>query len=216
MTTSVNTNAIDRTGLAATATARTVVFGTLTLWLVAAVALATGGGFTVGPDDVPFALIAAASLPPVLFLAAHRFSPGLRAWVTSLDLGLLTALQGWRVIGAAFLFLYAFGQLPALFAFPAGVGDVAVGLAAPFAMLALMRRRAGWQGRVFWLNVTGMVDFAVALATGLLTSPTALGLLAGDIVMPADRLPLVLFPAFGVPFFIVLHIISFIKLRAEK
>lgn len=216
MTEYVTTNLPGRNNLSAIATNRTVVFGVLGLWLAIVAALTYAGVFTAGPDDIPLEIISAAGLPPMLFLLAYRISPRLRAFVAGLDLGVLTAIQGWRVVGGTFLFLYAFGQLPALFAFPAGVGDVAVGLAAPFVVLALLRKSAGWQGKVFWLNVTGMLDFAVAVATGLLTSPTALGLFAGDVVMPADQFPLSLFPTFGIPFFIIVHIMSFIKLHAEK
>ncbi len=216
MTVSMTANLPGRNDLSDIVSNRTVVVGVLGLWLAIVAALTYAGVFTAGPDDVPLELMSATGLPPLVFLLAHGISPRLRAFVAGLDLGVLTAIQGWRVVGGTFLFLYAFGQLPALFAFPAGVGDVAVGLAAPFVVLALLHKSAGWQGRVFWLNVTGMVDFAIALATGLLTSPTALGLFAGDVVMPADQFPLSLFPTFGVPFFIIVHIMSFIKLRTEK
>ncbi len=46
------------------------------------------------------------------------------------DIGLVTSFQAWRVAGFVFLPLLAFGHLPGLFAWPAGLGDVAVGLAA--------------------------------------------------------------------------------------
>ena len=42
----------------------------------------------------------------------------------------LVALQFSRVLGVTFLVLYAVGQLPGIFALPAGCGDVMVGLAA--------------------------------------------------------------------------------------
>jgi hypothetical protein len=60
-----------------------------------------------------------------------------------LDLRLLTALQGGRVIGFVFLALYAHGLLPGLFAWPAGLGDVLVGGAAPFVLLAQIQQDAG-------------------------------------------------------------------------
>ena len=45
-------------------------------------------------------------------------------------------MQTWRVLGGTFLFLYAFDLRPALFAFPAGLGDMAVGVGAVFVLLA--------------------------------------------------------------------------------
>jgi len=82
------------------------------------------------------------------------------------------------VIGAMFLALYAFGLLPGLFAWPAGLGDAAVGLAAPFVLLAMLRGAPNWPRRVAWLNIAGLVDFAGAIGTGVLTSNSSLGVLA--------------------------------------
>jgi hypothetical protein len=43
----------------------------------------------------------------------------------------LVALQVWRVEGLVFLVLAALGELPWLFAIPAGLGDLAIGLSHP-------------------------------------------------------------------------------------
>jgi hypothetical protein len=42
-----------------------------------------------------------------------------------------------RVAGVAFLLYMALGYLPALFALPAGLGDIAAGIAAPLVALRL-------------------------------------------------------------------------------
>jgi hypothetical protein len=52
-----------------------------------------------------------------------------------------------------------------------------VGLAAPFVLLAMLRGAADWR-QVFWLNIAGLVDFAAAIGTGVLTGDSSLGLLA--------------------------------------
>src|SRR5687768_13938858 len=67
----------------------------------------------------------------------YRASPRFRNYLLSLDLRLLLAAQLWRVIGIAFLFALAFGKLPAGFAVPAGIGDLATGIAALAVVLAL-------------------------------------------------------------------------------
>lgn len=201
---------------ASQATGQFGVWAVLLVWLAAAVTLTQAGAFEAGPDDVPLALMAAAVGPPILFLLLYRVSASLRAWVTRADLGVLTAMQGWRVVGAAFLFLYAFELLPALFAYFGGIGDVLVGLSAPFAVLALTRKSDGWQKKVFWLNVAGMFDFAVAFVTGLGTSGSALGIFAGERTSDLlATLPVALFPVYIVPVFMIMHIMSFIKLRTE-
>jgi hypothetical protein len=152
--------------------------------------------------------------PPLLFLAAYNAVTSVRRYADSLDLRLLTALQGGRVIGFVFLALYAHGLLPGLFAWPAGLGDVLVGGAAPFVLLAQIQQDAGWEKRVWWLNFSGSVDFVVAVTTGLLTSQSAIGLITGPISSAAiDNIPVSLIPTFAVPFFIILHAISFIQLK---
>lgn len=194
------------------------VVGTiLTLWLVAAVFAAANGIFLTGPDELPLGLMTAVSVPPSLFLLAYGASRRVREYALSLDLGLLTAFQGWRVVGAGMLILYAYGHLPGFFAWPAGVGDVAVGLAAPFAVLALMKKAPGWQRKVFWLNIAGLADFAGAVGTALLTSGTAFGIVAASVDSDAMAvLPMSLLPGFAVPLFIIMHAISLLQLRALR
>jgi hypothetical protein len=47
--------------------------------------------------------------------------------------------QTLRVVGVAFLVVLALGKLPAGFAIPAGLGDIAVGVAAPLVARRLAR-----------------------------------------------------------------------------
>jgi hypothetical protein len=81
-------------------------------------------------------------------------------FVLGVGLRLLTAVQTWRVLGGMFLFLYAFNLRPALFAFPAGLGDVAVGVAAVFVLGAMIEGHPNWRRRVLLLNLGGLVRSA--------------------------------------------------------
>jgi hypothetical protein len=76
----------------------------------------------------------------VLFFASLRFSQSLREFVLSLDLRLIAGMQAWRWAGLGFLSLYAQRVLPAVFALPAGLGDMAIGVTAPWIILALVRQ----------------------------------------------------------------------------
>jgi len=105
----------------------TVVLG---VWLVSVVAAGAAGIFEPAPSSPPLALLVAVVAPLLLFALVYRTSRSFRDFVLNIDLRLLIAMQSWRVIGGMFLALYAFGLLPGLFAYPAGIGDVAVGLAA--------------------------------------------------------------------------------------
>lgn len=184
----------------------------LALWALAVWSAGAAGVFAAAPADPPLALLAALILPVGLFAAGWRASAAVRAWALGLDLRLLTALQGWRVIGAGFLFLYAQGSLPGIFAWPAGLGDLLVGLAAPFVLLAVIHKTASWQSRVRWLNIAGLIDFAGAFATGLLASASSFGILAGSVTTEIlAEPPLIMIPGFAVPLFIILHVISLLQ-----
>ena len=63
--------------------------------------------------------------------------------------------------GTVFLAIMALGHLPALFAVPAGLGDIAAGLAAP--LVAGRLARGGSRRAALWFTAFGMTDLAVAL-----------------------------------------------------
>jgi hypothetical protein len=109
-----------------------------------------------------------------------------------------------RVAGVAFLLYLALGHLPALFALPAGLGDIATGIAAPFVAYSLARgtgRRAA-----LWFNAFGMTDLVVALTLGALTGFQLLNVTPS--AAPIFELPLALIVTAGVPLLFVLHITS--------
>ena len=157
----------------------------------------------------------AAVVPPLLFLLAHRTLPAVRAWVASLDLAVVVGLQAWRVVGFVFLATWLSGDAPALFAIPAGVGDIAVGAFAVGAALAVARGAPGWRSQVRALNAWGLADFVMAFSLALLTMrgmPLALaGAPVPDDLIPT--LPIILIPAFGVPAFAILHAIAWLRLK---
>jgi hypothetical protein len=186
----------------------------LILWFALVLVAAGAGAFAADPEQPPLTLLLAVAAPSLIFAASYFASPALRAFVLSLDLVVLTAFQSWRVIGITFLVLYAYGLLPAAFAFPAGIGDAFVGIAAPFVAIAIARNSSGWHQKALWLNLAGLVDFAFAVGTGVLTSPTPVGVFAGTVTSaPMSELPLILIPAFAVPLWIIVHMISLLQLR---
>ncbi len=193
-----------------------VVIG-LAVWASLAALLGQAGLFQTDIGGIPIAIVAAITIPVAGFLVAWRAIPAVRAYVEAQDLALLTALQGWRVVGAVFVFLWAYGQLPAVFALPAGLGDVAVGLIAPFAAIAVARKMPGWRRAANGVVIAGLADFAVAVVTGI-------GSIDGNFLnftgAPSNAiinaLPLVLIPGFLVPVFIILHVMAIIKMRSMR
>ena len=156
--------------------------------------------------------------PVLVFLAAYALSPGFRGFVLAQDLRRLTMIQHWRVIGFAFLLLYAFGLLPGLFAWPAGIGDVAIGVMAIF-MVSRIERDPDFvtTSGFVWFNIAGLLDFATAIVTSVLASgrfPTLVP--EGVTAAPMDVWPLNLFPSLIVPAFIILHLTVLLKVRALR
>ena len=133
----------------------------------------------------------------------------------SLDLRLLTAAQAWRFGGFAFLALATYGVLPGYFAWPAGLGDMAIGATAPLMAVALVRRPGTAASRAFrtW-QVLGILDLVVAVGSAAVV-PLLFPVFAASTVSPTamTRMPLVLIPGFLVPGFIILHLISLLQAR---
>jgi len=109
-----------------------------------------------------------------------------------------------RVAGVAFLLYLALGQLPAMFALPAGLGDIAAGIAAPL----VARRLAQGTGRraALWFNAFGMTDLVNALTLGALTGFALINVTPSG--APISQLPLALIPTAAVPLLFALHITS--------
>jgi hypothetical protein len=194
------------TGVAAAVAA---VFGG---WLVITAALAGAkvyvreGGFWFGLAfaGVLVALLLATRIP---LLARILAGPG-----TASRLAVPHTL---RVAGIVFLILMAQGRLPAAFALPAGLGDIAIGIAAPFVARRLARapRSAAALSTAVRFNLLGILDLAVALTLGVLLGPP--WLLGGTPSTEMLRLlPLALIPTAAVPLAITLHIVSLQRLRA--
>ena len=95
-----------------------------------------------------------------------------------------------------------------------GVGDLAVGMAAPFVAVLVARQAAGAHRAAYALTFAGLADFVVAVGTGVLTREESWLLLPGEAGSDLmNQLPLSLIPTFLVPLFLIAHIVAFIKLK---
>jgi hypothetical protein len=144
--------------------------------------------------------------PLMLFFAALRMSQSFRGFVLSLDLRLIAGMQAWRWAGFGFLSLYAHKVLPAVFALPAGLGDMAIGVTAPWIILALIRQPGfAASGAFIRWNILGILDLIVAVSIGTGSTFFATGTPGEISTAPMAMLPLLLIPAFLVPLFLMLH-----------
>ena len=189
---------------------RSLVFGALAVWLGLVSFLAYQGAFATRPGLPPLPIFFGVAIPLALFFAAYFGLKSFRDFILGADLRFVTAIEAWRWGGLGFLSLYANGILPGLFALPAGLGDMAIGFTAPWIVLSLVRNPLFAASRrfVIW-NILGIVDFVVAVSMATLSSGAfpAISALNGNVTTSAmTRLPLVLIPAFMVPFFTMLHL----------
>jgi hypothetical protein len=121
--------------------------------------------------------------------------------------------HSFRVIeGSAFLVLMALGHLPALFALPAGLGDIAAGLAAP--LVARRLAQGGGRRAALWFNAFGMTDLVSALTLGTLTGFQLVNVTPSGSAI--SELPLALIPSAAVPLLFALHITSVSALRRAQ
>lgn len=185
-------------------------------WIAASALLARAGVYRPDPQTanpwlgvVFIALLAAAltatRIPAVSRILADPAIPARLAWPHTL-----------RVAGGVFLIAWALGGVPAVFAIPAALGDIAIGLAAP-----LMARRLahstdrGTVTSAVWFNVLGILDLVVAVGIGFLAG---LGPTQFIHVTPTTEalglLPLALIPTTAVPLVVALHVVSLRRLRA--
>jgi len=177
--------------------------GILAVWFTFALIAAALGIFKGPPGRPPIPIALAASIPLALFVIWFAVSRGFRDFVLGLNPRVITMVHSWRLAGYAFLVLYTYGILPAMFALPAGWGDVFIGATAPLVALKLTNSKH-LKNFVLW-QILGIIDLLNAVAMAAMTAiirPNGIGpdAMAG--------LPLSVIPTFGVPVFLILHLIS--------
>jgi hypothetical protein len=186
----------------------------LTVWLLLVLSLGAAGAFVGPPGAPPLPIAIGVAAPLVFFFAWLQLSQSFRKFVLSLDLRLIAGMQAWRWAGLGLLSLYAHKVLPAVFALPAGLGDMAIGATAPWIILALLRQ-PGFAARgtfIRW-NVLGILDLLIAISIGAVSALFATGAPGEISTAPMATLPLLLVPAFLVPLFLMLHIAALMQSR---
>jgi hypothetical protein len=195
-----------------TATMVTVVAATgLGGWLLASGLVARAGAYhQASGQAAPWFGVAVAGTLLVL-LAATRIPVVARILTAPGTPARLALPHSLRVVGVTFLLVMAQGHLPAVFALPAGLGDIAAGLAAPSVAIRLAQ---GGRIRAVWFNLFGILDLVVALTIGFLAG---LGpwrpLEVTPSTEPLSLLPLALVPTVAVPLSLALHLVSLRRLR---
>jgi hypothetical protein len=185
-------------------------------WFAASVVLAWMGAYVTAATSIP--TIQYGILIPIIIGGWQIWrSPRLTWIIDAVPQSWLVGVQLYRALGMIFLILYATGWLPGLFAWPAGLGDVLVGVLAPVVALAYARAPRQNADLVYVWNIFGIADLVIAVTTGFLTSPSPLQRFAFD--RPNELItafPLVLIPVFLVPLAVLFHFASLVKLRHDR
>ncbi len=179
----------------------------LLVWVISAIVLAASGVLATNDLLMPAMII----IPVAGFALAYRTNPTFRSYALSLDTGILVMLHSWRMLGLGFLFLYAHDILPGLFAWLAGLGDALAAAGATLIGINLLRGRAVSKQALLTWNSFGLLDFLIAVSVGTALRSAWFGSeIATD---PMAFLPLSLIPTLVVPFYMITHLIIFLKLR---
>jgi hypothetical protein len=124
--------------------------------------------FHNGPDRPPWLVYLFFALIVIGPIAVARWSSPDELLANRRTLAELLISQTARWLGCVFPVLKVGGQLPGFFAYPAAFGDIAVGLTACVAVIALI-----WSTStsipIAW-SVLGLLDFITSVATSAMTA----------------------------------------------
>ena len=184
--------------------------------LLAWITLALGGCmFVVCLLDLPNKL----GLPGNLIIPVVWTLPSLllffsRNWVLAerLSSHWIIGLQLWRVIGCVFLIEMVRGNLPGVFAYPAGIGDVLVAVVALSMLISYRGFKEIPARAIHIVGVLGVLDFSSAFFFGFTSSDTPLQLFAFENPNQATLFPTGLIPLFLVPYAIFFHTLAWLNL----
>ncbi|MGA8273252.1 MAG: hypothetical protein WB919_16940 [Candidatus Sulfotelmatobacter sp.] len=185
--------------------------GLIAGWFVIALSASALHLFKTDPNLPPLALGLAVLIPIVLFLVGFATWEGFRQFATSLNPRTLTSIHSWRIMGFTFLVLYSAGILPGVFALPAGLGDITIGMTAP--LVALKLANIGQRRSFIFWQILGIADLVIAITLGTtasLISPH------GVTTQAMSVLPMSLIPTFAVPLLIMLHVICIVQATKWK
>jgi hypothetical protein len=185
--------------------------GLIAAWFIFALSASALHLFENAANRVGLAVALAALTPILVFSLWFGISQKFREFTLSLNPRALTAVQSWRILGFVFVLLQAYRLLPAVFALPAGYGDMVIGMTATAVAwkLADPSHRASF---TLW-QVLGIADLVNAVGLGT-TAPLLSPHGAPMVLMTV--LPLSLIPTFLVPLFLIFHIVCIAQAKAWK
>ena len=125
----------------------------------------------------------------------------------------LIGLQLFRVIGGVFLIEMLMGNIPGVFAYPAGLGDILVGIIALIVLMVYKSSKEIGKTAVMIVIIIGVADFMSAFFFGFTSSESPVQLFYPEIKNRLILFPTGMIPLFLVPYAIFFHTLSYLNLR---
>lgn len=138
-------------------------------------------------------------------VAIYNYNKAFKEFCDSISLKAIALFHVWRIF-AGWIFLSYSGILSGTFIDNAAYGDILSGFLG-LAVFIFGHTKLNY----YIFNIVGMLDFVIAVGTGIVLT------IIGDTEMaPIIKLPLIMIPLFGVPLSGFTHYISFNRLRKLK
>ena len=186
-------------------------------WRIGAAWLALGAlMFWVCIADVPRRLGLVGNLiVPVMWITPSLILLVWREWFVDrwLCQKWLIGLQLFRAIGGVFLIEMARGNIPGIFAYPAGLGDLSVAAIATVVLIRYWNTKPFPAGAVYLVIAAGVLDFLSAFLFGFGSSETPVQIFFPEVPNNVIIFPTGLIPLFLVPYAIFFHTLSWLSYR---
>lgn len=182
------------------------------VWFLVAFALSVAGWFERFSAAALFGIGTLASA--VGFTVLHWISAKFRGFLRARSLKRMTMGQALRFFGLLAFFKADQDVLPALFAIPTALIDVAFA-STSFLVAARLISTAGRPKRGFFVwHISGLAGLAVSVTLAILTSSNRFGLVKDGITtQPMTWFPMSLVPTFIGPLVLILHLLVLSSVR---
>lgn len=157
------------------------------------------------------------ALIPIAWMTPSAVLVVFRSWFLAEPLSQrwIIGLQIWRVIGGVFLIEMVRGHAPAVFAYPAGIGDLLAGFLALAVLIMFKRPGPIPASAVVAVAAVGIADFVSAIFFGMTSSPGPQQLFFPPTPSRLLEFPTGMIPLFLVPYAIFFHTLSVLVLRGH-
>ena len=180
-----------------------IAYATIMIWFVE-----QGQFLFSNPYVMPSVMLASLAIPSFLVLWRPKyFVP------QGIGIGWLLGVQAFRLIGGLYILEFFRGNVGSTFAYWAGIGDVATGIAASLLLVMYLFTKRMPRLAILATILFGIADFAWAYTFGVLSFETPLQIFAVDEIHAINLFPLAMIPFLLAPIAMAFMVMTLIKLK---